>query len=663
VAIHLDQLQKVFTVKAALAFIMFAMSAASPAARAVDVTDLSLEQLLSTEFVPANRRARQISDASSAVSIVTARDIQDYGYRTLAEILNSMKGLVLSNPDQYFDIGGRGYGIPGDYAGRVLLFIDGMPANDAFFNQIYFGEDGLIEVDLIKQVEYVPGPGSTLYGNNALLGSIHITTFDGGDLEGTRVSYERGDRGGERLQLSYGKQFDNSAHVLASISGFDDGTNEDPMRDLVVLDDFVTPEFNALVLDPLFHDENRRAFFKGAYKRWAFQTAYVERDFTIDERAYSLEDVEAAQVILIKDKNQISELTYDAEWGQDWAQSFRLRHGAYRYIEEGYVAKGNWWGGNTSWAYSGFERHSLIFGLEYRDNFELRTNTASFDFGAIEEFDFDDVESFVTSDIDVSNQIRSVFVQDAFQLNKRLLLSAGLRYDSSTQFGAAFSPRVAANLDVTEHLQLKLSHGRAFRFLDAAAENLIFNDSPELKKKERVEASELVADYRFSDKLSITGSLYKNKIKDALNFEFTNQSTIGRELELHWHDSNSGFNVRASYSKQSSSADYNFGNYLINAPDEVFTFNIAKSWFSDRITLGLDAKHVGRRLLFFEEEVVPASTLVNANMTFRHLVPNFIFSFRVNDLKKDAPRDSLGFGLAQPEDRQGWWLQAEYIFK
>ncbi len=66
-----------------------------PAQAAVegDLTSLPFEELLQRDFVSASRLARQVSDAPSAVAIVTAEDIRAYGYRTLADVINGIRGL------------------------------------------------------------------------------------------------------------------------------------------------------------------------------------------------------------------------------------------------------------------------------------------------------------------------------------------------------------------------------------------------------------------------------------------------------------------------------------------------------------------------------------------------------------------------------------------
>ena len=59
------------------------------------VADLSLEQLMNVNIYTASKRWQKIVEAPASVSIVTADEIQKYGYRTLAEILRSMRGISI----------------------------------------------------------------------------------------------------------------------------------------------------------------------------------------------------------------------------------------------------------------------------------------------------------------------------------------------------------------------------------------------------------------------------------------------------------------------------------------------------------------------------------------------------------------------------------------
>jgi outer membrane receptor for ferrienterochelin and colicin len=62
----------------------------------LDLTDLSLQQLLDIDVVGASRFEQKSSTAPASVSVVTADDIRAYGYRTLADILNGTRSLYVS---------------------------------------------------------------------------------------------------------------------------------------------------------------------------------------------------------------------------------------------------------------------------------------------------------------------------------------------------------------------------------------------------------------------------------------------------------------------------------------------------------------------------------------------------------------------------------------
>ena len=61
-----------------------------------DMVDLPLEQLMQMQVTTASRYAQTALEAPAAVSVVTAEDIRLFGYRSLAEVLASMRGLYVS---------------------------------------------------------------------------------------------------------------------------------------------------------------------------------------------------------------------------------------------------------------------------------------------------------------------------------------------------------------------------------------------------------------------------------------------------------------------------------------------------------------------------------------------------------------------------------------
>lgn len=59
------------------------------AVEAYKLYDLPLDQLVNVEVVSASRFKQKSSEAPSAGEVVTSEDIRSYGWRTLADALNS----------------------------------------------------------------------------------------------------------------------------------------------------------------------------------------------------------------------------------------------------------------------------------------------------------------------------------------------------------------------------------------------------------------------------------------------------------------------------------------------------------------------------------------------------------------------------------------------
>src|SRR5690348_8641734 len=90
-----------------------------------NVENLSLEELLHVKIVTASKFSQSASDAPSAVTVITRDEIQKYGYRTLADLLQTVRGFYITYDRNYTYVGVRGFQRPGDYNSRVLLLIDG----------------------------------------------------------------------------------------------------------------------------------------------------------------------------------------------------------------------------------------------------------------------------------------------------------------------------------------------------------------------------------------------------------------------------------------------------------------------------------------------------------------------------------------------------------
>jgi hypothetical protein len=60
------------------------------------IGDATLEELGNIQVYGASKRLQSTSDAPASVTVITADEIQKYGYRTLAEILESVRGFYIT---------------------------------------------------------------------------------------------------------------------------------------------------------------------------------------------------------------------------------------------------------------------------------------------------------------------------------------------------------------------------------------------------------------------------------------------------------------------------------------------------------------------------------------------------------------------------------------
>lgn len=169
-----------------------AYATSATVARAGDDDDLA--ELLSENVVSGASRAEEIaSDAPATTTTITAKDIRRYGIRSIAEAINFLgMGLVTQNPLHSVEVGGRGVLLTADYGNHVLLVVDGHVFNEPWDGTAYFEQGAAIPMELVDHIELVLGPGSVLYGGNAMFGVVNVVTKKPASYKGVHVIGEVG---------------------------------------------------------------------------------------------------------------------------------------------------------------------------------------------------------------------------------------------------------------------------------------------------------------------------------------------------------------------------------------------------------------------------------------------------------------------------------------
>src|SRR4030042_556374 len=100
-----------------------------------DLTELGLEELMNLSVYGASKFEQKLMEAPASVTIINRNEIKKYGYRTLADILRSVRGLFVTNDRKYEYLGVRGFNRPGDYSTRILLLVDAHRLNEGLYDQ------------------------------------------------------------------------------------------------------------------------------------------------------------------------------------------------------------------------------------------------------------------------------------------------------------------------------------------------------------------------------------------------------------------------------------------------------------------------------------------------------------------------------------------------
>src|SRR5256714_10782328 len=215
------------------AMVLLALAAAGQAAD--DVTaKLPLDALLETTISTSAKYDQQLSRAAASVTVITAEEIERYGWPSLADVLQATPGFYITENRDYTTVGMRGVG---DSGKRVLLLVDGQPINDPIFGG---AEISTLATDLgsVERIEIVRGPGSAVYGSNAMLGVINVITRSADATDGVVVSVAHGSQNEQAASLRAGKVFANGVHLT-----FFGNWQQKDGADLF-FPDFDTPETN-----------------------------------------------------------------------------------------------------------------------------------------------------------------------------------------------------------------------------------------------------------------------------------------------------------------------------------------------------------------------------------------------------------------------------------
>lgn len=584
-------------------------------------TPPSLDDLLGQKVSAAAKYEQTVRDAAASVTIVTAQEIETFGFATLAELLASVRSFYVSYDRNYDYVGARGFSRPTDYNDRILLLIDGHTINENTYGMAPIGTDLAIPLSAVERVEIVRGPGSALYGTYAMLAVVNVITKNGGALDGMLASAALGSFGRREAEVTLGKRFASGLDVMSSVRYLSvDGQ------------DHAYPEYadQGGVARGLDDDRAFAALVSARVGSASLRAGATWRDKGIPTGAYGMifGDERARSI----DEREWVDLSNEFSFGYDKTLTVRGYFDRYRYdgdypYDYGLVTdhtRGTWAGGEARLTWDLTSGHRLTLGSEYRYNFR---STYSWETDGLREYDRD-----------VHSSIASAYAQDEIQISRGLSLTLGLRYDRSSTTGGAVAPRAGIVYAYSKQGTLKLLYGEAFRAPNTYEE---ISQGPEEEtpalKSERIRTFELNAEQRLTPWLQCTVSAYHYAMKDLIdpyldaeeNVLYRNHgaaSANGLEVQL---DTRLASGLRATVSYALQVAEDENESLLSNSPRHAFKAAVSADLFGAG-TAGARFRCESARLTVYGTES-PSHCLADLNLASKPL-SGFAFSLGFRNL-------------------------------
>lgn len=169
-----------------------------------DLSSLSLEDLLNIQVTSTSRRDESQHLAPGVITVVSSQEIQQYGARNLGDVIDRLVGMQVLGSHQRPHNKTSIRAMNGAHQeGWEVILLNGRPIHegtDGGFNfDIYLG----FPLDMIDHIEVIRGPGSVIYGTNAMAGVINIVTKDAQKtINETRVDLSGGSFDRRQVQVS-----------------------------------------------------------------------------------------------------------------------------------------------------------------------------------------------------------------------------------------------------------------------------------------------------------------------------------------------------------------------------------------------------------------------------------------------------------------------------
>ena len=604
--------------------------------------------------VTATRIETPLNEVGSSVTLITRQQIEDRQAVTLLEVLRDVPGLDVVRQ------GGLGQQtsvfMRGANSGHTLVLVDGIEVNDPG-NPGRLFDFASFPVENIERIEIVRGPGSTLYGSDAMGGVINIITRKGSGKPRFSLAAEGGSFRTHQELFSLSGSIPGFNYALAgsalasdgiSAAGTAYGNSERDGFDRQALsirlglvpNDFLNVDFFYRYIDaeteldtfagPYGDDPNNRFDSTANYFRTQATVFLFDRLWE-QKLGFSLTDYDRANI-----DNPDPMHPFD---------SIRTRYASR-------LSKVDW---QHNIAVN--QDNTLTLGAEYEDE-----TAESSDYRTFLDYSSGLPASSLNEFDEKSAQTAGYYLQDQFHLGENFVATAGLRIDDHSRFGSHQTWSLTASYLVqATGTRFKATYGTAFKAPTLAQ---LYENSAWVSGNLKLSPEESVGwDAGLEQTLGDDGQVvlgatwFENRFEDLIDtfwnpatfkYEYQNVDkarTRGAELTVSIKPVDN-LTVLAGYT-YTETENRATGEELLRRPRNKSHVNVNyRLW--QRADLNLNVVHIGERKDIDSEDwnrikTLAAYTVVNLAAAY-DLNDNLRLTGRVENLFDEDYEEVSGFG-------------------
>ncbi|MBT8382808.1 MAG: TonB-dependent receptor [Ignavibacteriaceae bacterium] len=599
---------------------------------------------LSDVVISATKTSTLTTELANSISIIDSSEIANKKKVSLFDLLKTEYGLSTL---QFGPLGGLGtISIRGSNAGHSLVLIDGVEMNlPSESSNLY--DFANLPSESIDKIEILRGPQSTLYGSDALAGVVNIVTKKGIGSPKLLLSAEAGTYDSYKGSAGLSGNFGNLNYLLSfsrtqsdgfSAAGKNYGNTEKDGYEGNQLFSRIGLDFN----------KNSGLNFYVRFTKANTDLDQFGGEFGDDPTyKYNLEEFTGRAEGFFKLLNDF--------WEQKIGASFYRNLRNYNYDSTLF---------NPLSSNSNYDGRKIK--IDWQNKFHL-SDGHILSFGAETELEQAKIYFYSLSEFGSYESIlpmsetytSGIYLQDQFNIEKRIFATAGIRYDHHTKFGGAFTFRVAPAFIFWESgTKIKATIGSGFKAPSIVYLYDPFFGNENLNPETSIGFDVGVEQFIWSSGISIGLNYFNNDFTDLIgldeNFKsinIDNAKTEGIEFfsKIHSFDF---ISIKLNYTYTSavdrSVSSLEFGRKLLRRPTHRASF-FADYIISDRANINFELIYVGEKddknFSNFPVERIKLNAYTLINIAGHYKLFDFIKMFaRVENILDSEYEDVYGYG-------------------